>query len=46
MTGVGGTTMAQKRKSPFENPCPFAVTPGLGSKHEEEGVVVVSKDER
>jgi len=46
MTGVSGTTIVQKRKSPLENPDPFAVTLGLGSKHEEEGVIVVSKDER
>jgi hypothetical protein len=46
MTGVGETTMAQKRMSPFENPDPFAVTPGLRSEHEEEGTIVVSKDER
>jgi hypothetical protein len=46
MTGVGETTMAQKRMFPFENPGPLGVAGGLRSKHEEEGVIVVSQDER
>jgi hypothetical protein len=45
MTGVGETTMAQKRMFPFENPGPLGVAGGLRGIHDELGVIV-SHDER